>query len=721
MSRRFKLTAAILALVLALLAVPALSEGGIPGDYQLAAQNSRFNLYLKQDTLAIIVESRESGKLLYSTVQDAEKTKDQANWKGFYQSGIVMEYIEDVQSTSSQADFINSPSEITYDFTDNGFTAHVRFPGIGISYDAVLMMDEAGFRVRIPQKSIAEESSKYTVSGFYVYPFLGHSYLGEDEGYMIIPDGQGAIIELKDNEGRYSSPFSRPVYGTNHGVDDTAYTTNAVDAAQVIMPVFGMVHTADQMAFLGVVEEGDVSARILAYPNGATRLNYDWVCAKYTYRTVYAQPTGPSSGTISMRTEHPRQFDIVQRFLLEDGTTANYAGLACAYRNHLEEKGCFANAENRPFDVEIDFLGLEKENYVLGRKDVVMTSFDQAGDMLEELHTDGVDNISVCYLGWQADGYAGALPTDGFTPAEALGGRDGFLALQTCAAAMGYPVALEANFLDLNPDTHPVLAYSAFKRITSQTLRYPSFGKVYGMMNWLTPTKSLELAKSVLKDMKESGVDGVSLTGITQLMSDYFYKEKYQDSSVLAGIYTEIARTAQHSLSTTLTNPNAYLWSCASALNGLPVGGSDYAYTTQEIPFLAIATSGKIPCYTEYTNFQANTKRFFLRLVEQGTRPSFLITWEDPIKLQNTNSNGIYSSRYELYRSLIAAWYQELSQLHQAVDGASIIRHDQVGTMVRVTWDNGTRVYLNFGEKPGTLDGVTLEKLSYKVVNSNGQ
>ena len=151
------------------------------------------------------------------------------------------------------------------------------------------------------------------------------------------------------------------------------------------------------------------------------------------------------------------------------------------------------------------------------------------------------------------------------------------------------------------------------------------------------------------------------------------------------------------------------------------IAGSYYTYTDAEIPFLTIALSGQIPYYVEYTNFQANTHEFFLHLVEQGARPSFLLTWEDPIELQNTNSSSIYSSRYELYKSMIVEWYADLSELFAVVgEDGMIVDHVRSGDMVKVVWDNGTQVYLNFGDKPGEMEGVALEKLSFKVVNGNG-
>ena len=719
LSGRCKLTALLLTLALLLCGVtfPAAAQEtpAIPEGYEKMAESSRFNLYLHADTLAIILESRASGKLLYSTAQNTAELKDNAAWKGFYSSGVVMEYIEDVKSTTTQADFLNNAHEVEIAPEEGGFTAAVRFPDIGISWKLTVTLDEWGLNLTLPQSSVVEENEKYTLAGFYLYPFLGSSYLGQDKGYMIIPDGQGALVNLENNEGRFTSPFDRPVYGTNIGVEDTVNSRWMVGTEPIIIPVFGMVHTEDQLGFLGVIESGDCAARICCYPNGV-RTGFDWVAAHYLYRRVYQQPTGPSSGTISMRTEHARSFDIRQHFLLADGADATYAGLAVAWRDYMDRMNFFANADSgRAFDLELDLVGLERENFVLGKTDVVMTSIRQAEEMLGSLHEGGLERASVVWRGWQEGGLTGGLPTDGYNPAGGIGGVSGMDSMIRKAGELGYDLALEADFLSMNPETHPALTYSAFKKITSETWSRGTFGSVYSTMQYLTPERSLEIARNTLPAMAKAGA-GVSLKGITSLMSDYYYKSRYKDSSVLMGIYRELVQTAASQVRTTLQAPNAYLWPEAHAISDVPVAGSSYTYTDREVPLLAIALSGRMPAYAEYVNFQANTRHFFLQLVEQGTRPCFLLTMEDPIKLQNTNSSDIYSSSFELYRDTILTWYRDLAEVHRLTDGQSIVNHQMSGDVTKVTWSGGTVVYVNFGETAAEMDGVALDALSYKVV-----
>ena len=835
--------------MLCLSMVPAMAEAAdVPKGYVPVAQNSAFSLYVEEKTMAVILQNKENGALLYSTVQNPNTGNK--TWKGFYQSGIVIEYLEDVKDKPIQADFINNASEIAYTYVEGGFDANVSYTDLGISFDVQLRLDEEGMHVYIPTDSIvetrdttymiirndagenqridmtkytktAEESEyiltdkdgktytlnksyyvsgkadsvtvkdlagtnqvtvpiakelakpfdvqatdsagaavaipaqniasvqqnlyttgtaadgsairipvdqvveiseySYTIASIYVYPFMGHSRAGEGQGYMIIPDGQGAVVGFEDNEGRYSSPYDKQVYGVNIGVEDAFLAEDRVPAEDVIMPVYGMVHTDKQIAVLGVIGQGDIAARIQAYPNGVRNLPFDWVTAKYTLRFVFNQPMGPSAGNVATRTEKRRDVDIEQHFLLASGDAADYAGLAVAYRNYLAANNTFAQAEKRPFDVQLDFLGVERENYILGKQDVVMTTFEQAGEILNELRSEGVESMNATYRGWQTNGLTGGLPTDSLSVARSLGGKKGLTKLAEQAKEMNIPFALEADVLSLNTETHPTLTFSALKKITSQTWSQATFGMVYDTLYYCNPVTSQAAAKSLVSDMVKEGLDSIAVTGITQVLTDYYHKDHYHDTSEMAAIYAGIIDDANDQLTTALKAPNAYLWQYADVLTDIPVAGSDYTYTDAEIPFLTIALSGQIPYYVEYTNFQANTREFFLHLVEQGARPSFLLTWEDPIELQNTNSASIYSSRYELYKDMIVEWYGELAELYDTVgDQGMIVDHERSGDMTKVTWDNGSVVYLNFGDKAAEMDGVTLEKLSFKVVNGSG-
>ena len=124
--------------------------------------------------------------------------------------------------------------------------------------------------------------------------------------------------------------------------------------------------------------------------------------------------------------------------------------------------------------------------------------------------------------------------------------------------------------------------------------------------------------------------------------------------------------------------------------------------------------------YSEYVNFEANKEEFFLKLVETGVYPSFYITYEDPAKLQYTNSSNVYSSKYSIYKNDIIGYYIELKKINELTKGAKIISHRQFSNQLTiVSYDNGVKIYLNYNaDKALEADGYVIEPMSYMVGES---
>ena len=118
-------------------------------------------------------------------------------------------------------------------------------------------------------------------------PFMGYTYLGERDGYMFVPDGNGALIHLNDKNGRFTNGYSQKIYGYNIGFRESeiisllwARFKTVNDSACALAPVYGMVHTDTNFGYLAIIDEGAFDAAVEAYPNGAYT-NYNWVTAKF--------------------------------------------------------------------------------------------------------------------------------------------------------------------------------------------------------------------------------------------------------------------------------------------------------------------------------------------------------------------------------------------------------------------------------------------------------
>jgi len=692
---------------------------GVIEGHKLIAQNQKFEMYFKEDNLSIIIRDKQSGAVMYSTVSQVNE-KDDIMWQNFMRSGIVMEYLKGTNVVVYKADMYSGNPEKTIFINENGFSALVKYNELQISYQVNVTLTETGFVVEIPQESIVEEGDLYKVAGFYVYPFLGYSRLGDREGYMFIPDGSGALIYLEDNQGKFKQPFSEMVYGRNIGIDDPYVLSlfngyqPVMDPEKILAPVFGMVHTDSKIGFLAIIEKGDFSARIEAYPNGAVT-DYDWISARFIYRQVYVQPTSRTTGSIVVRQEKRNNFDIKIRYEFVTGEEANYVGLAKRFREYIIENNLIEKKDNT-FNVRIDFLGADKENWLLFRRIVPMTTTENIKEIISELKHDGIENILAIYKGWQKGGIYGGLPITGFNVERALGGNKGLRELISELNDMGVKLYLFHDALRVNTVEKPTMAYNIVRRLNKRIFEEEVFGKVYEKFHYLTPEKSLEIVTKNKDSYVRNNVDNIVLSGISNNLFSYTFRGESRDRVFTAGIYKKIVQDYYEQFNLILEQPFFYLWDYTSAIIDMPMEDSKYIFTDEYVPFFAIALKGLIPMYSKYANFQANENEYFLKLIEQGVYPSFLITYEEPAKLIYTNSSGVYTSQFERYREMIGYYYNELKQVNDMIQDAFIVDYRRVAGVVKVKYSNGVVIYVNYNHEPINMDGLLIEPRYYKVV-----
>lgn len=688
--------------------------------HQLISQNERYALYLKQDTLSIIIKDLETGSLMHSTLTETSAEDGNDSWQTFMKSGVVIEYIKGVNVVPYRVDMITGKPEVGITYFDEGFVAKVSYPELQISYEMTVTLTEEGFTAQIPEEKILEASDEYKVGCIFVYPFLGYSKAGLHEGYMFIPDGTGALIYLEDNKGKFKQPYSELVYGENVSLDE-AYVLSLFHgmdpekpAEKILAPVFGMVHTDEKIGYLGVIEEGYTDAWIEAYPNGAVT-PYDWITSKFVYRKVYEESTSQSSvGAITVVQENRNHFDIHLNYLFVGGSDADYVGLAKAYRDDLESKQLILEKEDR-FKVRLDFLGADQENWMVFERTVPMTTDKQVSSIINDLVDAGITDILGVYKGWQEDGIYGGLPIESFKPEGDLGGKKGLLHLLDEMKTLGVDFYLYQDALRINPETHSMASRSAIKKFNKKIYEEEVYAWVFSDFYYLKPAITAENLKKSLSSYVKNDVEGVMLSGITDTLFSYYSSGETYGRGDTAYVYEASISSYDKALRVMLEKPFSYLWKYTDAIIDMPIYSSNYIFTDEEVPFLAIVLKGKIPMYAQYSNFQANQREYLLKLVEQGVYPSFLITQEDPAELQRTNSSSVYSSQYAFYKETIETYYKELKTLNDLTDGASIEAYTHKEGVSIVSYSNGVKIYINYNKTLETVDGLSLEPESYKV------
>lgn len=689
--------------------------------HTLVAENDLYELYLYEPALSIIVRNKSTGAVMESTIRDNEKLANvNETWKGFLQSGVVVELQEETNTIQKKIGLEASGASVTVDQIPGGFHAKIDYTAQELGFELeVKLYDDGSITAYIPENSIYENAANKKIGNIYLFPLLGHTRLGEVDGYMFVPDGNGALIYLDDKEGRFDSGYVQKVYSSDIGVGESyvlsllwdKYETHN-DAEQVLAPVFGMVHTKDRIGYLAVIESGEEEASIYATPNGAYS-EYNWVTASFRKCATYIQPTSNSGGSVTKVTDRIG-YDIKIRYLFVDGEEADYAGLAKRYREYLIEKGELTQKEDE-FKVRLDFLGMDVENWMMWKKAVPVTTVDNIREIYADLEAAGVTDILTQYKGWQ-DGGIYDIPVMSVDVDDSIGGKKELLRLMEESEKKGIDFYLYTDAIRANPETGNT-TFDTVKKMDKRLYEEQNYKNVYDTFVFWTPQKSYDNLVKLENSLKKSNINNLALSGISNTLFTYTLGDLMQTRSVSKYLYEQALAKLDEDMTLLLESPAACYWRYTKAMTDMPVADSDYIYTDQSVPFLSIALKGLVPMYGDYVNFEANEKEYFLKLVETGIYPSFYLTWEDPSDLIYTNSSDVYSSEYNVYRDQIIDYYKELKEVNEAVNGSFIIGHKAMDNgLTVVTYDNGVSIYINYSESDITADGVTVPALAYQIV-----
>ena len=73
--------------------------------HQLLTENANYQLYLKESNLSLILRDKQTGAVMYSTVDKPQGTND--SWSNFVRSAVVVNYITDANTGVNQLDMIS--------------------------------------------------------------------------------------------------------------------------------------------------------------------------------------------------------------------------------------------------------------------------------------------------------------------------------------------------------------------------------------------------------------------------------------------------------------------------------------------------------------------------------------------------------------------------------------------------------------------------------------
>jgi len=680
--------------------------------FEKAAENENLILYVNKESLALKIQDKQTQYVWNTGVDHPDNYRINKTWEEMIQSAITVEYADRKGKVRSESILTNN-SKPKIEMTKNGFTAKVFMNQAKVSFQLNVELEDDSLQVSLPKEKI-EENKRTKLISIKIYPFLGAVNENDLNGYMFLPDGSGALVRYEKSGKKADTPFVGSIFGKDESFKKTVKVNEKVYPVQQIkMPVFGAVHGVKQNAFLTVIEDGYTHGDVVAYPAGVST-DFNWVSSQFHYRNEYYQPTSKSMNGINVYQENANNFDITLRYMFLRDADADYVGMAKRYQKYLEENDQLKKQDDKS-QVRLEILGGEVKDGLILDSVIPMTEINQIPQFTKELKKNDVDKMFVIYKGWSKGGLTGTLPTK-FPIEKKLGNKND---VQDTTAALKKDNIPLYFYTDYTKAYEGASGYSGSKdvakKISSETVSLlEGKEKVF----YLSPLKSLEMAKDDIENYSENGISNLAIdsTGFT-LFSDY-NKSSSSDRMQTIETYNELIHEFNKKMgNVALYEPNVYTWKQTNRYLDIPMYSSNYVFETDTVPFLQIVLKGYIPYFAPFSNFNANPSEDVLRMIEYGAYPSFLLTDQPSHLLKKTPSNGVYTSEFDLWKDEIVEQYKMVEESLGQVEGAAITaREIPKAGVVEVSYSNGKMIIVNYTDSPYSAHGAQVQAQDFDVI-----
>lgn len=678
-----------------------------PSDYDLVAENGQLRLYLKKATSALIVEDKRNGQLWRNSPVDLDEVKVSQAWRRRIETPIILEYTD---ADRGQAK-VGKPEdmEIAFAPVEGGVRAIYNFPEVGFEVSVFYVLRDDSLEVTIPEAGIVErtEETMNTLISLDVLSFFGATHDGE-EGYIVFPDGSGAIMTYTSVHQEAVQEISISVYGD----DQLSTDGGGIYHEPAPMPVFGLVAedgAGGKTAFVAIITQGDFDTKLGVGRSGKT-IPYNHVWAQFVYRR---------QGSFSLTGGQPAWLyepDLVggDRQIRYDFLTegnANYVGMATHYRDFLiEERGAQRVGEDAPLMHILFFMGTERRTWFI-RDMIQMTTFAEAQEVLADLAGAGVSRLDVVLVSWNRGNISGTYPQR--LPVERrLGGEDGLRALAEDVSARKQRLFLADDYLIAMPAGRGVFLFSdAIRGVDGLPVGQGGFSLI-------NPQVSLrKFAVLDIPKMAEFGAHGLWFDEFAAMTLPDTNDRYPLSRESFAASWIQIAELSREYFdAVAMVGGNSYAVPYADVLNFVPIDSTHYDVFDGTVPLYQIAVHGLTSYAGSPYNLQNDGRRTFLHHVEYGAVPIFVVSKASSALLSRTQANSLYSLQYDFWRDEMIGQYQAMEKLASLVN-QFIVGHERLAEGVyQITYEDGTCVVVNYNERSYEIESVTVPSLDFVVL-----
>ncbi len=573
--------------------------------------------------------------------------------------------------------------------------------------------------VEMPMSEIGYYAD-YPITNIAVLPAFGAG--GTDEtGFMLVPDGAGGIINFNNGKTTQNAYFANL-----YGWDWASIRTQVTNETRIDYGVFGV--SKGDASFLCFLEDGSSWAGISADISGRNG-SYNTINASYTI--VHGDAYDVSDRTnnaVYMFEQQLPDVSIVQRYrFLQAG---DYVSMGKAYGQYLTER--YPELADRRTDgmpVVVEALGaIDKVQQRFGvptNLPVKLSSYSQAQAMLADLLENGMENVSFKLSGWMNGGLNQRVLNKVSLIGE-LGGAKELEALTAYAKEKGVPLYLD-GLTQFGRDSGIAQGFLAIRDAAKFTTReeaeIPEYSSIwYGDPDWrdtfylLRPSLMVNGAKVLQDAAGKYDAAGVSFRDIGYMLSADYDAKALVTREESKAMQADALKNAQASgMKTMIRHGNDYALPYADIVTDTDFDSVGYGIVDQYVPFWPIAVHGKVAYTGTSLNNEPDFEEELLRSAEMGAGLYFTVFAEDAESIRESWFTEYFGSNFDFARDRILSTYQDYAGKLGGTFSQAMVDHVRDGNVSVTTYEDGTKVYVNFGYSDIETDGVAVPARSFAV------
>ena len=723
----FLLPAALAAALLCGAAVPSAADGAAGENaaksaapavaYTGTVENDRYSLACDKESGNIRLTDKATGRTYEGVPEGGEEDPvAKGPFKMVLNSQLVIRGINIL--TNQLADITTYAScvkknTVTVEQLADGFRVIYRFETEKLTVPVYFRLDGGSFRVSVPAAEITE-GEKYWIKDLEILPYFAAGGT-EDEGFILIPDGSGAVISFNNGKGA-SGDYTGKLYGR----DDSFYLKKKTTVTEdVRLPVFGMERNG--YGFLATASGADAAGKLMAGVAG-TKTSYNYACFGFTLHstdTVYInKDTWYEKGVLRVNEEQEfEELRVDYRFYEEEN--GGYFRMAELYRESLAASGGREAVQSPSLLVSV-LSAIDVDKSVLGiPMNLIrpLSTFEETGKLLDALGETETTAVRLLNATKQA---VKAGKKSGYSPLGSLGGKKG---LEALLSREGTRFFADADIPFFSAGTfHLSAMLGGAKSLSRETaLRYTydmadySIDKEARSLGLLRPGEFTSAAGKVTDAALARGFDGVSPGSLgASLYSNFDSKHTVYRQAALEEV-VQAYRDALGKGQILTAAPTAYVLPFSDLLADIPTSSSGYELFDGDVPFFALVLSGYKPFAFSSSNLEADRRAARLRVLETGAVPQYTLFYRDAGEVKDTRYAAYYSCCYTDWAEDAAAIRQEAAAF--AAGTGAVTRHRMLArNLFEVAYESGAVYLFNYGTQAADAQGVTVEAMSCRLV-----